>query len=53
MEVLNRLSSDNIEEVTAEILGSKLTTDFQEMAQQVGSVRTSSTCPACLPACPS
>ena len=36
MEVLNRLSSDNEDEVAAEILGSKLRGDLQSLAQQVG-----------------
>ena len=36
MEVLNRLSSDNVDEVAAEILGSKLRDELQQLAQQVG-----------------
>ena len=35
MEALNRLSSDNVDEVAAEVLGSKLRDDFQALAQQV------------------
>ncbi|KAL3147801.1 hypothetical protein ABBQ32_002529 [Trebouxia sp. C0010 RCD-2024] len=35
MELLNRMSSDNVEEVTAEILGSKLIDELQELAEQI------------------
>ena len=36
MKVLDKLSSDNVAEVAAEVLGSKLGDDFQDLAQQVG-----------------
>ena len=35
LELLNRMSSDNVEEVTAEILGSKLIDELRELAEQV------------------
>lgn len=49
MEVLTNLDSENIDEVTTDILGSKLMGDLRELAAQVGFPASALHLP-CLPA---